>query len=888
MTYYPEIKRVSAACIGVVFMMLFLVSIPSRALADQLMPDANGNYSHLDNGDCNPDYIGSNKALSDVADDLVLRGSSENIMSGNGPTQETNYPAYNWPCYTLHTGDVISFTPGGDLDKYAKIYSSPAINSCTFGHLFQDPSYNVPGASVDIYTHTETGLARDLTGSEQVLLALFGLPHSGGLDPYTEANAAKVRAIPPTIYSKGSIFNLFIDSTFRNLNGDGTYFPPLCSSVSYTPVPVTPPPPTPTGEISCTILSPNPVDIIYNYAVSGTNTYLDPLTPQAVTLPVIGGNDSIITGDPQINTAPGAVVFMNTSDPSALTGLMKQWFNSSPLHTLPSGVFKYDPSPALGSIRVDYWYKDTSAPAIVGSDSLVGHPWLNLWGQYPEGGVPSLGQELSPSAGGSTDSPLSYTITTLPLVAPTAPPESTATHAYTFALKDGSTTLDTATCNLDYRSQWFGSAYTYWIWNKLSTGSLACSSIVSNSVSVDWSYGWGKDVSLFRDGVKVEGLGTTPGYPPATFDEFWDLGNIITTSGTHIDTGLSPGAYLYRLTSGPSSYSPVLGQVTCTIPPPSTTPSGGGGGDTTSSVDPLTLGLVLTPSTLSLPNLVVETAPSVTTDSAIYPLDGGPTSPSRYTGWTTIATMTVKNNGSVNSSGTFTSQYKYLYGGNNTSDSFWTSTSPSVLGATRNLLTTGTLLSQGTRGVPNYQWIAGEGVYAFALCADAPPPGTVTESSEVDNCSPRTVINFHNPVLSIHKTGNSTLGTVTSAPVNVNCGPDCSEGVPPSANGSYQTVTVTMTPAVGSRIKAGSISGTGLHEGQCTPTIGANGVGSCSVLMNQDRAISVEFEPSISLLTRPTVKLEFNASNPDTCTGSNILYIVKGSKAPLHWCVGEQ
>ena len=76
--------------------------------------------------------------------------------------------------------------------------------------------------------------------------------------------------------------------------------------------------------------------------------------------------------------------------------------------------------------------------------------------------------------------------------------------------------------------------------------------------------------------------------------------------------------------------------------------------------------------------------------------------------------------------------------------------------------------------------------------------------------------------LSVAKSGP---GTVTSGPLGINCGSDCSESYP-----SGTVVTLTATPARGARLVG--------WKGQCS------GTGACSVVLNAATSVSATFTKS--------------------------------------------
>ena len=90
---------------------------------------------------------------------------------------------------------------------------------------------------------------------------------------------------------------------------------------------------------------------------------------------------------------------------------------------------------------------------------------------------------------------------------------------------------------------------------------------------------------------------------------------------------------------------------------------------------------------------------------------------------------------------------------------------------------------------------------------------------------------IHNPILTVLKSGTGS-GTVTSSPVGINCGSDCSESYDQGTS-----VTLTATPASGSTF--GDWSGSG-----------CSGTGTCVVIMNTAIVVTAAFSagpPAISV-----------------------------------------
>ena len=107
------------------------------------------------------------------------------------------------------------------------------------------------------------------------------------------------------------------------------------------------------------------------------------------------------------------------------------------------------------------------------------------------------------------------------------------------------------------------------------------------------------------------------------------------------------------------------------------------------------------------------------------------------------------------------------------------------------------------------------------------PTATQITSGSNDDTSPNWFGSGTTPTtftLSVVKAGTGS-GTVTSSPVGINCGADCSE-----AYASGASVTLTAAPAAGSTFAGWS--------GACT------GSGSCVVSMIQARSVTATFNTS--------------------------------------------
>jgi len=79
-------------------------------------------------------------------------------------------------------------------------------------------------------------------------------------------------------------------------------------------------------------------------------------------------------------------------------------------------------------------------------------------------------------------------------------------------------------------------------------------------------------------------------------------------------------------------------------------------------------------------------------------------------------------------------------------------------------------------------------------------------------------------LLTVTKTGSTGSGTVTSNPVGINCGTDCTQSY-----NSGTSVTLTATPSGGSSFAGWTGSG-------------CSGVGTCIVLMNANKNVNAQFD----------------------------------------------
>ncbi len=102
-------------------------------------------------------------------------------------------------------------------------------------------------------------------------------------------------------------------------------------------------------------------------------------------------------------------------------------------------------------------------------------------------------------------------------------------------------------------------------------------------------------------------------------------------------------------------------------------------------------------------------------------------------------------------------------------------------------------------------------------------PGNVADSATV------TVNAASDPILSVIKSGQ---GTVTSSPVGISCGTDCSQDYPLNTS-----VTLTATPAAG-RIFTGW---SGHCTGRGTETSPGSGIFTCTLNINGDKSVTANF-----------------------------------------------
>ena len=140
---------------------------------------------------------------------------------------------------------------------------------------------------------------------------------------------------------------------------------------------------------------------------------------------------------------------------------------------------------------------------------------------------------------------------------------------------------------------------------------------------------------------------------------------------------------------------------------------------------------------------------------------------------------------------------------------------------------------------------------------------TVANSANVEATDTKTVDITPGPgstfILTIAKAGSGT-GSATSTPAGINCGGSCS-----ASYANNTSVTLSASPAAGS-------SFTGWSGGGCS------GSGNCTILMDQDRTVTVTFsavacsaDTDCQVCSNPGTPSSFYSNKPDgtACTSDN-------------------
>ncbi|HBI15855.1 MAG TPA: hypothetical protein DDY20_10150 [Desulfobulbaceae bacterium] len=149
----------------------------------------------------------------------------------------------------------------------------------------------------------------------------------------------------------------------------------------------------------------------------------------------------------------------------------------------------------------------------------------------------------------------------------------------------------------------------------------------------------------------------------------------------------------------------------------------------------------------------------------------------------------------------------------------------------------GTTINQNApvNGIPYMNWatMEGGGYFSIGLMEDGRlwawgdntygQLGDGTDGYDENKTSPVLIMNLFQDILTVKKTGTGS-GTVTSEPVGINCGADCTEGY------AFNTVvTLTATPAADSFFH-------GWSGGGCT------GTGPCTVTMDLNKTVTATFK----------------------------------------------